>query len=299
MEETAMTTLWKIACKEDKFPGMWQRWFKNQCVAVGWHSCKLNGKTKGGKGWSAARKAIKEMNPRDLILVTLKGNRIGRIGEIVDKKIEDNQWDPLVPRGNQTPNGEMGRRIMVRWELMTGPSDTDMVIRVPPECRFTNGELRPTVSRIRSQTIEKVRSLMNDPRNWVGLLGKFGHEKALSDYIATYPHHLEDGLLPHPNAKIRERTFKKDDTRLDVLLLDRNDKPVIVECKQHAASVEDIKQVHHYVSNFEKEEGQKARGILVHSGAQKLTKDVIDEAKRRMIEVVCYRLRVEFTRSTT
>ena len=33
-----MKTLWKIACQEDVYPGMWQRWFKNQCVAVGWAS---------------------------------------------------------------------------------------------------------------------------------------------------------------------------------------------------------------------------------------------------------------------
>ena len=27
--------LWKIHCKEDAYPGMWRRWFRNQCVAVG------------------------------------------------------------------------------------------------------------------------------------------------------------------------------------------------------------------------------------------------------------------------
>src|SRR6266702_2400544 len=31
-------TLWKINCMEPSYPGMWQRWFKHQCVAVGWYS---------------------------------------------------------------------------------------------------------------------------------------------------------------------------------------------------------------------------------------------------------------------
>ena len=298
-----MTTLWKIACQEDKYPGMWQRWFKNQCVAIGWPSergYKLNGKSEeNSRGWSAARNAIKEMAMGDLILVSLKGHRIGRLGEIVRKKIADDEWEPLIPPGPQIPHGDKGRRILVRWELTTGPDDPDMVVQIPPEFTFTNGELRPTISKIHSRTIAQVRKIMNDPRNWVGLLGKFGYEKALSDYIVTYPNHLEDGLLPHPNAKIREMVFK-DKSRLDVLLLDRREIPVIVECKQHAASVKHINQLRHYILSLEKQTGQKARGILVHAGAQKLTSDVIRAAKKRpQIEIVCYRLRVEFARSTT
>jgi hypothetical protein len=41
-----MTALWKVACQEAVYPGMWQRWFKNQCVAVGWAAqwgYRLNG----------------------------------------------------------------------------------------------------------------------------------------------------------------------------------------------------------------------------------------------------------------
>jgi len=69
------------------------------------------------------------------------------------------------------------------------------------------------VSRVQSQSLEAVRAGMNDPANWVSLLGSFRYEKALSDYIAIYPNRLEDGLLPHPNSKIRERVFR-DRTRL-------------------------------------------------------------------------------------
>lgn len=292
-----MKRLWKIACQEDIYPGMWQRWFKNQCVAVGWASMwgyKLEGPTKGGKGWIIARNALKEMAIGDFVVVALRGHRIGRLGEITGKAIEDDKWNPLVPKGPKLPDGEMGRRIFVRWELTTGPYDTDLVVKLPSLDRFTIGELRPTISRITSQAIDQVRLVMNDPTNWISLLGKFVYEKALSDYIASYPGRLEDGLLPHPNSRIRELVFK-DKTRLDVLLIDRKENPVIVECKQHGPTVNDIKQLRHYIACLQKEAGQKARGILVHGGAQKLSEEIIKEAnKKPQVEIVSYRIDVNF-----
>jgi len=297
-----MATLWKIACQENIYPGMWQRWFRNQCAAVGWASkwgFRLNEQTKGARGWSAARKAIKNMAIGDLVVVALHGHRIGRLGEITGKAIGDDEWKLLVPPGPQLPDGEMGRRILLRWDLTTGPDDRDLVVQIPPEKVFTSGELRPTVSRIQSRTIAEVRTVMNDPRNWVGLLGKFGYERALSDYIASYPHRLEDGLLPHPNRRIRELVFK-DKSRLDVLLIDRTGQPVIVECKQHAPSIDSIKQLRHYMKRLEKETLQEARGILVHGGSRKLSTDIIFEAKKSpLVEIVCYTLDVEFVPSLT
>jgi len=292
-----MNTVWKIACQENVYPGMWQRWFLNQCVAVGWASqwgFNLNGRTEGGRGWNTARKAIKSMEVGDFIVVALHGHRVGRLGEITGKAIGDDQWQPLVPPGPELPDGEMGRRIFVRWDLTVGPDDFDLVVQLPTGYTFTRGELRPTVSCIHSHTLQEIRALMNDPQNWVGLLGKFGYEKALSDYVASYPQRLEDGLLPHPNKRVRELAFG-DKSRLDVLLIDKAGRPVIVECKQHAASTGDVRQLRHYIDRLKKETGQTARGILVHGGAQKLPHDVIDEARRQpVVEVVSYRLRVDF-----
>lgn len=292
-----MKTLWKIACQEHKYPGMWQRWLKNQCVAVGWASMwgyKLHGPTKMHGGWSKARNAIKEMAVGDMVVVALRGNRIGRLGEITGKAIEDDQWDPLVPKGPKLPDGEMGRRIFVRWELVTGPDDNDMVVKLPPKHVLAYNERRLTASKILSQNIDGLRLVMNDPANWEGLLGKFASEKALSDYIASYPNRLEDGLLPHPNARIRELVFK-DKTRLDVLLIDRNEQPVIVECKQHGPTIKDIRQLRHYIDLLEKETNQKARGILVHGGAKKLTEDIILEAKKTpRIDIINYSINVDF-----
>lgn len=94
--------LWKITCQEDKFPGMWQRWFLHQCVAVGWHSkggYHLEGPTKGGQGWSRARRLLQEIQLGDRIIVALRGNRVGRIGEVTGKAIADSSWDPSCSTG--------------------------------------------------------------------------------------------------------------------------------------------------------------------------------------------------------
>jgi len=296
---TAMR-LWKINCMEHRFPGMWQRWFKHQCAGVGWYSgwgYYLHGPTKGGPGWSRARKSLDEISVGDQLIVALRRHRVGRIGEVTSKAVADSDWEPLVPKSRDLKDGEMGRRINVRWDLTTGPDDRELVVSLPEGARFSLGELRPTIAEIRSQTLSSIRRVMNRPENWVGLLTHFYYERSLSDYIAAYPHRLEDGLLPHPNEKVRERVFS-DKSRLDVLLLDRDGLPVIVECKQHQPSVEDIKQLQHYLRRLKRETGKKSRGILVHGGARKLRRDVRLAANGEFtIELVQYRVGVEFSPS--
>lgn len=296
-----MTNLWKVNCMERRFPGMWQRWFKHQCVAVGWAAVwgyGLHGPPGGDRSWSQTRNRIKEIRVGDHVVVALSGNRVGRIGEVTGKAIEDGDWNPLVPPGPALPDGEMGRRIRVRWDLTTGPDDRDMVVQLPEESAFAGGESRYAVSRIKSRSLDALRATMNEPSNWVGLLGRFGYERSLADYIAAYPHRLEDGLLPHPNAKIRERVFR-DRSRLDVLLVDQGGGPIIVECKQDAPTVKDLAQLRHYVDALAEETGQTARGILVHGGARTIKPEVraaADTTEPR-IGLVRYRLDVDFVAS--
>lgn len=292
--------VWKIFCEENKYPGMWQRWFKNQCAAVGWagkHGFHLEGKTEGGHGWNRARRLLKEIKIGDLILVTLQNNRIGRIGEVTGMEIADTDWKPLVPKSKDQPDGDKGRRIFVRWDFTIGPDDRDLVIALPPESRLTTGELRPTIAEVHSQTLENLSETMNDPANWVGLVSEFSYEKSLSDYISAYPYRLEDGLLPHPNKKVRERIFS-DSKRLDVLLEDKNSNAVIVECKQNQPTVRDIEQLQHYLNKYKDEEGQEARGILVHGGARKLREEVRQAAKKKpTVELVQFSVGVDFSKS--
>ena len=283
--------LWKVYCMEDDFPGLWHRLYNHQCVAIGW---RLGDKTKE-RGWARVRNALSRMAIGDHVVAALKGNRVGRIGQITALKVADDEWNPLVPKSKDLPFGQMGRRIQVRWDLTCGPTDRDLVVTLPEGSRLAAGELRPTVAEIKSITLTQLREAMNNPANWVGLLAHFKYEHALSDYIAAYPHHLEDGLVPHPDAKVREKVFS-DHKRLDVLLLDREDRPVIVECKQRAPTLKDLKQIRHYMKSLQTESGRKdVRGILVHGGSRNLHHEVAKAAKvAPAVEIVQYLLRVDF-----
>lgn len=88
---------WKICCQEKELAGLWQRWFKNQCVAIGWRirpGITLDGPTES-RGWARARNVLKQIKPGLMILVQLKDNRVGRVGEVV--RTEFDKWNPLVP----------------------------------------------------------------------------------------------------------------------------------------------------------------------------------------------------------
>lgn len=293
-------TLWKVTCLEDKFPGMWQRWYRHQSIGIGWppqDGFRLIGETPGRPGWKAARNKMRSIVPGDVIAVALKGNRVGRIGYVTANRTEDDEWAPLVQKSRDYPHGEMGRRILVRWDMTVGPDNRDMVVQLPPRARLTNAELRPAISKINSLSLEALIVAMSDPVNWVGLLTHFKYERALSEFIAAYPHRLEDGLLPHPNEKIRERVCK-DRTRLDVLLEDRKGQPVIVECKQGSPTTANIRQLREYMTHLRTDTGLPVRGILVHGGSKKLSKEVAAEAaKRPSVEVVQYALDVAFSLS--
>lgn len=294
-----MTTLWKIFCEENKYPGLWQHWYKNQCVAIGWQppQHRINEKMPGARGWNEARKAVLEMKIGDYVVVALSGHRVGRLGQITDKKIGDDEWNPLVPKNERLglPLGDLGRRILVRWELTVGPDSQNYVVQLPDGKRFNSGELLKTISRIRSIEIGDLRKQMNDSSNWVSLMGKFNYETALSDYIAHHPHRLEDGLLPYPDAEVREKVFE-DKTRLDVLLMDKQENAVIVECKQNALTSANLEQLRGYMENFKKIQPDKqVRGILVHGGSQKISEELLQEAKKHPpIEIVSYTLEVNF-----
>ena len=144
--------LWKVSCMEDVYPWMWQRWFRHQCVAVGWRAdagYPLSGPITAKEyrvGWARARKPLQRIKIGDHILVALKENRVGRLGEVTGIAIGDDEWDPLVPPSANLRHGEMGRRILVRWDLTTGPDDREMVVSLPPGKQFSPGERRPTLS---------------------------------------------------------------------------------------------------------------------------------------------------------
>jgi hypothetical protein len=292
---------WKVNCTENWFPGLWQLWFASQCVAVGWppRDFSWNGPS-GHMSWTRARNRLKEMRRGDEVVVQLRGNRVARVGTIVEVCAKDDEWMPFVPKSSDHSNGEMGRRVQVRWDLSIGPSDPYTVVQLPAAHQLTKGEALTTIAEIPASKFGRIKDAMADDSNWVSLLARFGHEVLLSDYIATLPHYLEDGLQPYPSAKVREKVFTAHSRRLrsDVLLMDRSEGPVVVECKRDAPSPDSLRQLGRYLELTKKETHKKPRGILVHGGAAKLTQDVRSELRRVnrrfLVEVLRYELKVEF-----
>jgi len=287
---------------EKTFPGMWQRWLRSQSVGIGWcpeYGYKLRETHPSDSGWNRARKPLQRINIGDWVIVALSNNKVGRIGEVVSKEIEDDEWNPLVePITDLLPYGEMGRRINVRWDLEAGPINRNEIVELPIDKRFNQGEKRGTIKEIGSLKVEDLKDVMKDERNWVGMLTKFKYEKSISDYLAAYPYQLEEGLQPHPSNKIREKKFL-DNTRLDVLLIDRDNIPVVVECKQNAPTTGDIDQIKRYIDQLKNEirSVDRIRGILVHGGSKKLNPKVSNYADKEEIEVVQYKVRVDFNHS--
>jgi hypothetical protein len=286
---------WKVFCEETENPGLWPRWFRNQCVAVGWNPKKgwrMEGKARK-QDWAMARNCLTRVQPGDMILVQLKNSRVGRIGEVVRKEVRDKQWHPTVPPSKKNPYGRLGRRIAVRWDLNIGPTDPDTVVLLPKETRLPPNVALGTIRELDTKIFHRIAKAMRDESNWVGLQGRFDYERSLSDWIATYPHRLEDNLMPFPNAKVREKVFP-DGSRSDVLLID-GETPVVIECKQGAPTLENIKQLRGYLRHVRKETGKKGRGILVHGGGASLTDEVRREVRGdRLLTVVRYSLRVHF-----
>lgn len=281
---------------EDTFPGMWQRWFLNQCVAVGWAAdwgYRTDGKP-ASRVWARARNTLSKIQIGDAIIVALQDNTVGRIGFVTGLTWQDTNWRPLVPRSKQYPDGEMGRRVEVRWDLTTGPMDRSVVVQLPEGFRFNAGESRQAIGQVRTHPLEDFQQAMNDEANWVGIQTKFKHESALQAYIYTYPHHLEDGFSVHPDLKVREKVFD-DRKRADVLLIDREENAVVVECKRDAPSVSAVHQLRHYMSKLKEETRKQPRGILVHGGSRKLSDAVRQEANRSpVVQIVRYDLKVDF-----
>jgi hypothetical protein len=294
-------TYWKVFCEEDRFPGMWRRWFKDQCVALGFspkrgHLLYGEGGGEHEAGWKIAKKALERLKPGDIVAVQLHGNQIGRIGEVIQKRISDGEWNPTVPPTRERKEGRVGRRIEVRWNLNVGPADPDTVVTLPEGSRLNNPI--GTIAEIPADVFDRIEKAMKDESNWTPLYGLFHREKSISDYIATYPHQLEDELVLHPSKKVREWCLP-DKTRPDVVLMDGKGTTVIVECKQGAPTVENIDQLYGYMKHIGEIDDGSPRGILVHGGSASLTEGVRHKLSAdRTLKLVRYNLSVGFVSSS-
>jgi hypothetical protein len=291
---------WKIYCMEEKYPGLWYTWFRDQVAAVVWPPDSFHLENGSGEhGWGAARNYLQKVVIGDSLVVQLSGNRVGRLGTVTGKHVADSEWQPTVPISSDLPLGEQGRRIEVRWDLSFGELSPQQVVELPLATRFAKGpELRWSIYPLEKQTFAEITRAVLDEKNWVTLVRGFRHEASLSDYIASAPHLLEDGMRPYPLKRAREQVFA-DKTRSDVLLLDKHEKLVIVECKQGSPTVENIKQLRGYMGHAARWANVKSvRGVLVHGGSLNLSADVRSSARESpSVELVRYIISVGFVRS--
>jgi hypothetical protein len=295
-------TYWKVNCMEGSYPGLWQTWFLQQTVAIGWPPPKyrLNEKS-NDSSWNRARKVAREVKEGDKVVVQLSNYRIGRIGTVVGTRISDDGWLPTVPEDRKNPRGEMGRRIDVRWNLTVGEVSPSAIVQLPPHVRPKGGPWRNTISRLNSKVANAIEDAVRDEKNWTTLQVGFSTERALSDYIAAFPHLLEDGLRVYPR-KVREFTFPNR-KRSDVLLLDRENRLVIVECKQGAPKLEHLSQLRGYVRQARSvllggSAKKPIRAVLVHGGSRNLDADLRESAAEGpAIELVQFAVNVDFVSS--
>ncbi len=295
-----MPQFWRVHCHIGHHPGQWQFWFREQCCAVGWAPPEwtLNDGLSEHRGWVVARNALKRMRPGDWIVATLPDSRVGRLGRIVELAVNDEEWNPIVPRSRTLPNGENGRRILVRWELDTGPDDPSKVVLLPATARLNRGEVLGTVRSLPLERLEPIRNAMRDEVNWVSLAGRFSMETALSDYLSVHPQRLESGMIACPSVEVREFTFP-DRKRADVILQDRKGRVAIVECKQNGPTEADINQVVGYRTKIEQQfpEFGASRTLLVHGGSRRVLPEVSAYAKRCTVELIYFELSVSFSDS--
>ncbi len=292
--------LWKITCEEHRYPGLWQQWYRSQAVSLGWPpglGFRLSSSGRTNLGWHIARNGLNHMKPGDHLFVTLPGHRVGRLGTVTGLAVGDNEWDPFVPKGPKVRHGEHGRRIFVRWDLQTGPANPEEVVALPKGHRLTGAQLRTTLSMVPRPSLQVLRRILTDPANWVPLWANFEFERSLSGYIAAYPHRLEDGLRPYPLERTTERRGPGA-TRMDVLLIDSSNRPVVVECKQGQPELDHLRQLRSYMRQVQRDLGVPPRGILVHGGSRKLHEEIRVAAKKPpRVDLVQHRLEVDFSAS--
>ena len=116
----------------------------------------------------------------DYVVAALKRNRVGRLGQVTAFAVNDNEWDPLVPKSKDLRFGQMGRRIQVRWDLVCGPTDQNRIVSLPEGSRFAISELLPTIAEIKSLALKQLQAAMNDPDELGRTVGAFQIRTRLS-----------------------------------------------------------------------------------------------------------------------
>jgi hypothetical protein len=160
---------WAVICPEPDAPGTWGTWVKERCVAIGWPPPKhhLLGPTHK-PDWEKARNRAQAIQPGDIIIPFLMDHTFGTPGIVKRVAIKDVEWNPTVLKGGYANNpgeGELGRRIEVRW-LKKGVPPLDKVAVMPASMQEPRGAVRATIEPVRSKRYARFMRIISDPSNW-------------------------------------------------------------------------------------------------------------------------------------
>jgi hypothetical protein len=162
------TEHWAVICPERDAPGLWQKWLKENCVAIGWPPSRyhLTGPT-NKSSWRLARERALQIKPGDTVVPYILPYKFGTPGRVLSVEIADEQWKPTVKKGGYARNPdepELGRRIQVEW-LKSGPTP-DKVALVPLRMRTNGGEVKQTIEPITSSRYARFKNIFGNPKNW-------------------------------------------------------------------------------------------------------------------------------------
>jgi hypothetical protein len=279
---------WIVICPEPSIRGgLWARWYRENCVAVGWSppSFYLEGEA-ADLGWAFARTRLKQVRPGDKVIPFLLKWRIGPVGTVKDVKAADADWSATVQAGH-APWGEdedLGRRILVSWEQDGMPPGGKVAI-VPPNHRTGGGPLaRHTIEQLNTEQYQNLCSVLSDPKNWLDLTSKEEQsdgeideaslpqphppdlsllERDLQKFVSRNLDVIERGLKADPGFQLEEYII--DVGRIDLLCKDAEGNWVVIELKADWAGDDAVGQILGYM-NWVKENlpnGSTVRGIIV------------------------------------
>jgi hypothetical protein len=283
---------WIVICPEPNVRGgVWKRWYREQCVAVGWYPpiWSFEGQGENTQGWQIARNRLNEIKPGDKVIPFLLKWRIGPVGTVKEVKVADVDWNPTVEKGNYSDEKDLGRRILVTWE-QAGMPPGGMIATVPVPQRPGGGSplARHTIERLSIEQFQNLCSVLSDKENWGDVVSPLGSvtdddesaetevlppppppaelsllERDLQKFLSRNLDKIEKGLKPDPDYQLEE--YSIDVGRIDLLCKDARENWVIIELKADWAGDEAVGQILGYMSWVKENlpNGTNTRGIIV------------------------------------
>ena len=248
-------------------------------------------------GWVYARNRLREMKPGDKVVPFLLNWRIGPVGTIIEVRAGDEQWNHTVEKGSYAYNfeePELGRRVLVKWELDNMPPD-GMCALVPKGQRPAGPLSKHTIESLTGDAFQFFCSILSDRSNWIDVISPTAFspsdpfssseiaaenevetlplqpppaelallERDLQKFLSRNLEIIEKGLAPDPSYQLEEYT--SDVGRMDFLCKDAQGNWVVIELKAGWAGDDAIGQTLGYMS-WVKENlpgGETVRGIII------------------------------------